>query len=129
MKKTKFAAKSIIDGIFAYSLTYGWTALFAWIGLLLFHIYAISFWQVLGTIIVLRQLRALIFMPGDFHLKSESKTIKIIQEYADSMKKEAVDKLYKDMPNHEVHRYSGYIEASAHLSSYITMKLYTEKNK
>ena len=129
MKKTKFAAKSIIDGIFAYSLTYGWTALFAWIGLLLFHVYVITFWQVLGTLIVLRQLRALIFMPGDLHVRSESKTIKIIEDYAEQMKKEANDKIYKDMPSHEVFRYAGYIEASGQLSSYIKMKLYTEKNK
>ena len=70
-EKTKLTAKSIVDGIGTYLLWYVFTSFMLWIGIKLINIYAVTWLQCLGSIMVYRQLKALLFTESDLHIKKD----------------------------------------------------------
>lgn len=67
--KTKLTLKSIIDGFGTYLFYYLFTALMIWLGIKLMKIYQVSYLQSLGFVIVFRQVKSLIKINSDKHVK------------------------------------------------------------
>lgn len=68
MIKTKQTFKSIIDGLGTYLLWYFWTSFLIWLGIFLLNIINIEYLQILGGLLVFRQIRALFLVGSDKHL-------------------------------------------------------------
>lgn len=83
MKKTNQVLKTITDGFFSYLVFYFWTAFFVWCGFNMLGIFPVGFLQVLGGLIIFRQLQTIFYHPSNLHLKPKKEQM---IEFADFCK-------------------------------------------
>ncbi len=71
MKKTISFLKSIYDGLTVYILWYLFTAFVIWIGIYSINLISVNYIQVLGSLLVVRQVIGVFNMRTDKHLKKD----------------------------------------------------------